>query len=149
MKEYVSLEAMVQYKAAHVAFDAKRFDEASTKFKASASILYDNIDILDVNKETVDSWLEQIKAKVKTITSDSASQLDDLRNKMHKIVDEHFDERIEQIAIKLLVDSYVYAGLSEVLKNKKSGGGGGWTQVLGWIIGYIVIRAIISAFSGN
>ncbi|MSR79058.1 MAG: hypothetical protein EXS59_02850 [Candidatus Taylorbacteria bacterium] len=143
-KEAVTMAGVTEFLAARKEFEAKNWDKAIPMFERAASVIYENIDIFDVNKEVIDSWLETIKDNVKILTADNADKVDEVHNKMKKQIDDAFDERLEQLAIKVLIDSYYYVGMTKVIKEKK-GGGSGWSW-LWWIIGFIIISAI---FSGN
>ncbi|MCE9585704.1 hypothetical protein K8R04_00060 [Candidatus Uhrbacteria bacterium] len=140
-KEAVTLFGVSHFLAARKEFEAKNWDTAVPMFEKSASVIYENLDLFDVNKEVIDSWLETIKSNVKIITSDNANEIDEVHNKMKKQIDDAFDERLEQVAIKVLIDSYFYIGMRQVTKDQ--GGGWGWSWVW-WIIGFLVIRAIFS-----
>jgi tetratricopeptide (TPR) repeat protein len=144
-KEAVTMAGVTEFLAARKEFEAKNWDKAIPMFERAASVIYENIDIFDVNKEVIDSWLETIKSNVKILTADNADKVDEVHNKMKKQIDDAFDERLEQLAIKVLIDSYYYVGMTKVIKEKKGGGGWGWSW-LWWIIGFIIIKAI---FSGN
>lgn len=143
-KEAVTMAGVTEFLAARKEFEAKNWDKAIPMFERSASVIYENINIFDVNKEVIDSWLETIKSNVKILTADNADKVDEIHNKMKKQIDDAFDERLEQLAIKVLIDSYYYVGMTKVIKEKKDNGSG-WSW-LWWIIGFIIIRAI---FSGN
>lgn len=140
-KEAVTLFGITEFLAARKEFEAKNWDTAIPMFERAASFVYENLDLFDVNKEVIDSWLETIKSNVKILTADNADQVDEVHNKMKKQIDDAFDERLEQLAIKVLIDSYYYVGMIKVIKEKGSGGGWGWSW-LWWIIGFIIISAI-------
>lgn len=132
-KEAVTKHAITEFIEAKKLFEGERYDEASPRLQKSASIVYDNIEIFDVDRSVIDSWLELIKNNVKILTSENASEVDEIQNKMLKKIDEAFDEQWEQMAIKILLNSYYYVGLGEVIKKKKS------SNVLSTIIRWVVI----------
>ncbi len=148
-KEAVTLYGVTEYVEGKKFYEASNWYSAIPLLEKSASIIYDHIDLFDVNKEVVDSWLETIKSNVKIITTDNAEKVDEVHGNMIKKIDEVFDEKMEQIALKVLINSYYNVGVARVIKAKQKSGGSGWLGWVGWIIGFIVIKAIISAFSGN
>lgn len=144
-KEAVTFYAVSEFAEGKKFFDANSFDSASPRFQKAASIVYDNIAIFDVEADVIDSWLENIKHNVKILTAENANEIDEVHNKMLKQLDESFDERWEQIAIKILINSYYYVGLGEAIKKKKSSDT--MSSVMGWIF-WIVIIIILSAIFG-
>lgn len=138
-KEAVTLYAFAEYVEGKKAFEAKSWDKAIPIFEKTASIIYSNIELFDVNKEVIDSWLETIKGNVKVLTSANADKVDAVHTDMRKKIDDAFADKLEQLAIKVLIDSYYYVGLSKVIKAKKSSGNWNW---LWWIIGFIILSAI-------
>jgi len=140
-KEAVTFLGITEFLAARKEFDAKNWDKAIPAFESVASVVYDNLDLFDVNRDVIDSWLETIKSNVKILTADNADQVDGVHNKMKKQIDEAFEERLEQVAIKVLIDSYYYVGMIKVIKEK--GGGSGWSgSWLWWIIGFLIMSSI-------
>lgn len=119
-KEAVSMYAAFEFVKGKTYFDGNRFDEAAPYLQKAASIVYENIDLFDVKKDVIDEWLGNIKHNVKILTSENASQIDEIHNKMLKQIDDAFDEKWEQVAIKLMINSYYYVGLGEVIKKKKA-----------------------------
>lgn len=144
-KEAVTLLALVEFADGKKFFDENKFDEAAPKLQKAASTIYDHIDIFDVNKEVIDSWLDTIKHNVRILTSDNVKEIDEIHNKMLTQVDDAFENRYEQIAVKLLINSYYYIGLGEVIKKKKTSNL--FQGVMGWII-WIAIILIIGAIFG-
>lgn len=141
-KEAVSFYAITQFVEGKKLYEAKAWDKSIPFFEQAATLIYDNIELFDVNKEVIDSWLDTIKSNVKIITAENVEQVDEIHDKMVKQVDEAFEDRIEQISVKILINSYYHAGLAKVLKEKGSGDwGGGWSW-LWWIIGLIIISSI-------
>jgi hypothetical protein len=142
-KEAVTLYATNVFLEARKLMDSERYDGASPLFKQSAAIVYDHIEIFDVNREVVDSWLQTIKGNVGILTTDNAKDVDEIQNGMIKKIDEVFDGRMEQLAIKVLINSYYYAGLIQFIKRKKSSNTSeriiGWAVTIGiiWLIGAI------------
>lgn len=141
-KEAVTMYATIEYVNAQKIYDEKNWDKAIPLFEKTASIVYDNIDIFDINKKTIDSWLGTIKANVKILTSENADEVDKVHNEMLKQIDEAFEDTYEQIAIKVLVNSYYKVGIAKLLKERK-GSGWGWNWAW-WIIGIIILSAIFS-----
>lgn len=136
-KEAVTMYAVIEFLDAKKLFDAGNYDGASPRLQKSASIVYNNIEIFDVDKSVIDSWLETIKNNVKILTSENANEVDEVHNKMLKKLDEAFDERWEQMAMKILINSYYYVGLGEVIKKKKT------SNVVSTIIRWAVTIGII------
>src|SRR3989338_878897 len=136
-KEAVTMYAVVEFVEAKKLFDAENYDGASPRLQKAASIVYNNIEIFDVDKSVIDSWLELIKGNVKVLTTENANEVDEVHNKMLKKLDEAFDERWEQMAMKILLNSYYYVGLGEVIKKKKS------SNVVSTIIQWAVTIGII------
>lgn len=144
-KDAITLYAVIVFLDGKKAMEAKEWDKAVPLYEKAASLVYENIDLFDVNKEVIDSWLETIKSNVKLLDKDNADKIDEVHNKMLKQIDDAFEDKHEQIAIKVLINGYYHVGIVKVLKEKGSGGGWGWSW-LWWIIGFIIIKAI---FSGN
>lgn len=136
-KEAVTMYAVIEFVEAKKLFDAENYDGASPRLQKAASIVYNNIEIFDVDKSVIDSWLELIKGNVKVLTAENANEVDEVHNKMLKKLDEAFDERWEQMAMKILLNSYYYVGLGEVIKKKKS------SNVVSTIIQWAVTIGII------
>ncbi len=131
-KEAVSMYSITKYVEGKNFFDAGSYDLAAPHLQQAATIVYENINLFDVKKDVIDSWLETIKGNINILNSDNASQVDEVHNKMVKQIDEAFDERWEQIAIKILINSHYFIGLGEVIKKKKSSNA--VSTVVGWII---------------
>jgi hypothetical protein len=144
-KEAVTLYSVTEFAEGRKHFDANRFDDAAPYLQKSASIIYENIDLFDVKKDVIDSWLENIKHNVKILTSENANDVDEVHNKMLKQIDDAFDDRWEQIAIKILINSYYYVGMGEVIKKKKAENSR--SSAVSWIV-WIVIIIILSAIFG-
>ena len=144
-KEAVTMYAVFEFVDAKKLFEAGKYDEARPRLQKSASIVYEHIEIYDVDKSVIDSWLELIKNNVKVLTAENANEIDEVQSKMLKKIDEAFDERWEQMAIKILLNSYYYVGLGDVIKTKKSENTR--SSVISWIV-WIVIIIILSAIFG-
>ncbi|MCX6756573.1 MAG: hypothetical protein NTW35_00235, partial [Candidatus Nomurabacteria bacterium] len=142
-KEAVTMYAAIEYVNAQKIYDEKNWDKSILLFEKTASLVYDNIEIFDVNKEVIDSWLDTIKSNVKILTSENADQVDEIHNGMLKKIDDAFEDTLEQVAIKILVNSYYKVGIAKLLKERKGSGWGGWSWVW-WVVGIIVLRAIFS-----
>ncbi len=138
-KEAVTLYAVSEFIEGKKLFEAEKYDQAAPFLQKTASIVYENIEIFDVNKDVIDSWLNTIKGNVKILTSNNANDVDEVQNNMLKKIDDAFDEKWEQMAIKVLINSYYYVGLGEVIKKKKASNL--WSWVI-WIIVIIVLAAI-------
>lgn len=149
-KEAVTLYATYKYIDAKILYDANKYDEAIPGLEKAASIVYENIEIFDVNKDVIDKWLETIKSNIKALTSENASEVDDAHNNMLNKIQDSFEERWELFAMKVLINSYFYIGIAQVVKSRKTNG---WlSRIGGWIVGIIVIaiiRGIIGLFTGN
>jgi hypothetical protein len=144
-KEAVTMYAVVEFVEAKKLFEADKYDEARPGLQKSASIVYENIEIYDVDKSVIDSWLDLIKNNVKVLTAENASEVDEVQNKMLRKIDEAFEERWEQMAIKILLNSYYYVGLGEVIKNKKAENTK--SSVIGWVV-WIIIIIVLGAIFG-
>lgn len=142
-KEALTLQAMSEFSEGKKLYDAKKWDAAIPHMEKAASLIYENIELFDVNKEVVDSWLETLRGNIKVLTSDNAEKFDEVYAGMLKKIDEAFEEKMEQFSIKLLFTSYYHAGLAKLIKSKRSKSNWNW---LWWIVAIIIIRAI---FSGN
>lgn len=139
-KEAVSFYAVTEYVEAKNAFEAKNWERAIPLYEKAASLIYDNIELFDVNKEVIDSWLGTIKSNVKILTPENADKVDEVHASMLKQLDESFDDKIEQVSIKILLNAYYHIGVAKVIREKKSGGRG-WSW-LWWIIGLMIFGAI-------
>ncbi len=140
-KEVVTMHAVIEYVEAKKMLEADNFEQALPLLEKSASIIYGNIDLFDVNKEIIDSWLETIKGNLKILTSENATKVDEVHNNMLKQLDETFDERWEQLAMKVLINSHYHIGLSHVIKKKKAEDSWGWVwSVVFFIIIYLIFK---------
>lgn len=144
-KEAITLKALVDFLEGKKAFEAKHWDKSVPMFERVASLLYEHIDLFDVNKEVIDSWLDTIKNNVKIMTTENADKVDEVHNDMRKKLDEAFEDRLEQIAVKILIDSYYYVGLVKVIKAKQAENTR--SNVIGWIV-WIIIIIILGAIFG-
>jgi hypothetical protein len=144
-KEAVTLYAVAEFIDGKKLFEADQYNESSPRLQKCASIVYDNIEIYDVDKSVIDSWLELIKNNVKALTAENANEVDEVQNKMLKKIDEAFDERWEQLAIKVLINSYYYVGLGEMIKKKKAENTK--SNIISWIV-WIVIILVLGAIFG-
>ena len=143
-KDAVTLHAISIYIEGKQAMEAKDWDKAVPFYERAAGLIYENIDLFDVNKEVIDSWLDTIKTNVKLLDKENADQVDEVHNKMLKQVDEAFEDKHEQLAIKVLINGYYHVGIVKVLREKGSGGGWGWNW-LWWIIAIIIISSIFGS----
>lgn len=140
-KEAVTMYAVVEFVEGKELFDKGRYEDASPRLQKASSIVYDNIEIFDVDKSVIDSWLEQTRGNMKIITKENENQAVEIHNKMLKTLDEAFGERWEQMAMKVLLNSYYFVGLGEVIKREKSSNTTStiiwWVVIIGifWIIG--------------
>lgn len=144
-KEAVTMYAVFEFIGAKKLFEDGKHDEARPGLQKSASIIYEHIELFDVDKSVIDSWLDLIKNNVKVLTAENANNIDEIQNNMLRKIDEAFNERLEQMAIKVLLNSYYYVGLGDVIKVKKTKD----TQstVISWIV-LIIIIIILRAFFG-
>lgn len=140
-KEALTLYAMIEFTEGKKLYDAKKWDASIPRMEKAASLIYENISLFDVNKEVVDSWLETIKGNIKVLTPENAEQFDKVYGDMVKKIDDAFDERLEQISIKLLIGAYYHVGLAKLIKERASKGGSGWSW-LWWIIGFFIISSL-------
>jgi tetratricopeptide (TPR) repeat protein len=136
-KEVATMHATMIFIEGKKLFEEEKYDEASPILQKAALIIYDNIEIFDIEKDVIDSWLETIKHNVKILTGDNIKEIDAVHDKMLQQVDDAFDERWEQMAIKVLINSYYYVGLGAVVKNKKS------SNVVSTIVQWVVAIGII------
>jgi tetratricopeptide (TPR) repeat protein len=143
-KEVVTLYAVARFVEGKKLFDADKYDDAAPYLRKAASIVYDNIDIFDVKKNVIDSWLENIKGNVRILTAENAGEIDVVHGKMLKQIDDAFDDKWEQIAIKILINSYYFVGLGEVIKNKKAENLR--STIIRWVVA-IAIFWLIGVFS--
>lgn len=143
-KEAVTMSAVIEFIDAKKLFEADKYDQARPMLQKAASIVYEHIELYDVEKKVIDSWLDIIKDNVKILTSENANEVDEVQNKMLKKIDDAFEGRWEQMAIKVLLNSYYYVGLGEVIKKKNSENTR--SGVFNWIVGFIIIAILIAIF---
>lgn len=144
-KEAVTMYAAIEFIEGRKLFDANKFDEARPRLEKAAAIVYDNIEIFDVDKSVIDSWLQLIKDNVKVMTAENAKEVDAVQDKMIKKIDDAFDERWEQMAIKVLINGYYYVGVGEVIKTKKAENAK--SSAISWIV-WIIIIIVLGALFG-
>jgi len=145
-KEAVTMYAILEFINAKKLFEDGKHNDARPGLEKSASIVYEQIDLYDVNKDVIDSWLDLIKTNVKALTAENADEIDEVHKKMLNKIDEAFDERWEQLAIKVLINAYYYVGVGDVLKAKRTENT--QSSVIGWIL-FIIISIILAAIFGN
>ncbi len=144
-KEAVTMYAVVEFLEGRKLFEKDMYDEAAPRLQKAAAIVYENLEIFDVDKTVIDSWLQLIKDNVKVMTSENAKEVDAVQDKMIKKIDDAFDERWEQMAIKVLINGYYYVGLGEVIKKKKAENTK--SSAISWIVWIIIIIALSALFN--
>lgn len=153
-KACVAFLAMGKYKQARYYFDSKQEDLAKPLFAASKKLIYDNIDLFNLNKTVVDEIISDIRKRLAGINIKNIGQIDDFRNSLVKLAQEKLGGQFEETVFIVLIDSYLFGGLADFTKDfrhKTSVANTlytiGWLTI--WIYGIGIIFFIIGWFYKN
>lgn len=116
----VTVVASKKYQRAHEKFNNKKFDEAKEMFNELIVLINKNIDLFNFNKEGLNSFIEGIKVRVAEVNASNLNQIDELRAEIRKMADEKFKDTFEQSALVILIDSYIYSMIADLIKETRS-----------------------------
>jgi len=119
-KECLTGIALKKHSYAHSLFNNKREVESKSYFIEAGRILYNNIDLFNLNKEAIDEVIAEIKQKTCNIKRSQLSQLDDYRNYFVNLTKEKFANQYEGSVIMIIIDSFLYVGVADLLQRVRS-----------------------------
>ncbi|MEX2053994.1 MAG: hypothetical protein WD883_00395 [Candidatus Colwellbacteria bacterium] len=113
----VSLHAAEMYKDAMDKFNQKMEEDSKAIFKKVQKLIYENLDLFDFNKASIDNIIEDIKKNIKKATLSNLSHLDSYRQSVVDIAKRDFaEDEFEGTILIMLADSYIYGGLAPKMK---------------------------------
>ncbi len=113
----ISMIALKKHKQARDYLDNKQEDLAKSLFEESGKLIYGNIDLFNFNRKTIDEIIREIKSNLTKISVRNIGQFDEYRNSFIKLAKEKFEGQLEESILIVLVDSYMFSGLSEAIKD--------------------------------
>jgi hypothetical protein len=141
-KECVFSMGFEKYKQAMDYFNNKQHCYAKPLFAEAGNIIYSNIGLFNFNKEGIDEIIADIKKS--TAKFDTHKDLDAHRNSLIQLAKEKFEGECEETILIVLIDSYFFGGVSNMLEkytNKMKTVNTlytiGWITVWFWGIGLI------------
>jgi len=130
----VSTIAAKKYQQARNFFDNKQEDSAKYLFEESGKLIYDNIDLFNFNKKAIDEIIEQVKENITKINIHNIQQFDEYRNSFVQLAKEKFEGQFEETTLIILIDSYMFSALTEVVKKARNKANiASILYVLGWL----------------
>ncbi len=111
--------AAKKYKQARDKFDNNNISTAKGIFEECSRMIYDNIELFDFNKKAIDEMIEGFKEATPKFNAKSIDDFDTYRDSYIKIAKEKFEGRLEQMALIVLIDSYLFSGISDFMQKYK------------------------------
>jgi hypothetical protein len=112
----ISAITVQKYKKARDYFDGKQEELAKPLFIEAGQLIYDNIDLFNFNKESLDEILDEVKSKANKVNLRNIDEFDEYRNSFVKAAKEKFEGQFEETIFIILIDSRLYGGLSDFMK---------------------------------
>ncbi|MFC1600704.1 hypothetical protein ACFL25_01340, partial [Patescibacteria group bacterium] len=106
-KMCVTLTALDKASEARKKMDAKSFNEGKELYKEVIDLVEDNLDLYNVNKKQLSSYISDIKSLVSKVTVRNISQVDDFRKNTWEMIDKNFKEDNEVYILKCYMDAYM------------------------------------------
>lgn len=116
IKLCISAIAVQKYKKAHDYFNSKQEELAKPLFIEAGQLVYENIDLFNFNKKVIDDILGEVKSNASKVNLRNISQFDEYRNSFVKLAKEKFEGQFEETILIILIDSYLFGGLSDLMK---------------------------------
>lgn len=131
----ITMLAFDKYKQAKESFKLKQNDNAKRLFKEARGLIYENIDLYSFNKDAVREMINEIKERTSQANIHNLSQFDDYRQSYIDLAKEKFEGHFEYTAFIVLVDSYIYGGLADVVESTQNSGS--WVNII-YVVGWIL-----------
>ncbi|MCB4757305.1 MAG: hypothetical protein LHV69_09825 [Elusimicrobia bacterium] len=138
-KVCVSLFGARDFKLAHELFEKQKWDESRPLFIKARSTIYDNIDLFNLNKKVVDEIISDINGRLANVSDQTVNAIDQFRAGIVEVAKEKYEDQFEGTVLIILIDTFIYAGLVDYLKKKRS------EKQFSSAIGWIVVAAIVIA----
>ena len=119
----ISAIAVQKYKKARDYFDGKQEDLAKPLFIEAGQLVYNNIDLYNFNKKSIDEILAEVENNANKVNLRNINQFDEYRNSFVKLAKEKFEGQFEETILIILIDSHLFSGLTDLMKKirQKSG----------------------------
>ena len=127
-------------------YDKKKYADAAPIFEDNVHYIMENIAIFDFNQEGLQEVLNEANRLSSNVTQQSASQVDNYRNKVVQDAQNIFGDQFEQAIVVMLIDSIIMGNVAAQIPKLKQQRL--VKQFVSWGV-VIAIFAIIGAVSGN
>ncbi|MBU0570053.1 hypothetical protein KKB40_04735 [Patescibacteria group bacterium] len=129
----ISAIALQKYNKARDYLNGKQENLAKPLFIEAGQLVYDNIALYNFNKKTIDEILVEVKNNAGNINSRNINQFDEYRNSFVKLAKEKFEGEFEETILVILIDSYLFSGLTDLMKKiRHKSGVVSMLYTLGW-----------------
>jgi len=117
-------------------FGNKQEELAKAGFMEAGELIYENIELFNFDKKAIDKITSEIKSTVAKASYHNLSQFDEYRKSFIETAKKNFEGKIEETVFIILVDSYIYGGLSDLMQETRRK-----TQILNalYIIGWLTV----------
>ena len=140
----ISAIAVQKYKKARDYFDGKQEDLAKPLFIEAGQLVYNNIDLYNFNKKSIDEILAEVENNANKVNLRNINQFDEYRNSFVKLAKEKFEGQFEETILIILIDSHLFSGLTDLMKKIRQKSGVvnvlytlGWFTIWFYGIGFI------------
>ena len=144
----ISAIAVQKYKKARDYFDGKQEDLAKPLFIEAGQLVYNNIDLYNFNKKSIDEILAEVENNANKVNLRNINQFDEYRNSFVKLAKEKFEGQFEETILIILIDSHLFSGLTDLMKKIRQKSGIvnvlytlGWFTIWFYGIGFIFFIA--------
>ena len=111
--------AAKKYKQARDKFDNNNVSTAKGIFEECGQMIYSNIELFDFNKKAIDEMIKEFKETTPKFNAKNLEEFDEYRDSYVKVAKEKFEGQLEQMALIVLIDSYLFAGISDFMQRYK------------------------------
>lgn len=132
----ITMLALDKYKQAQESFKLRQSDNAKRLFKESRGLIYKNIDLFSFNKDVIHEIVSEIKDRTTKANVHDLSEFDDYRKSYVDLAKEKFEGHMEYTAFIILIDGYIYGGLTDVVETRDTQSG--LSNILYWV-GFILL----------
>ena len=105
LKSTVAMYAIMTSKAGWDAYGYKNWSLAEAKFMEAEKIAKKYLDIFDIDKESLDTYLKNIDARIALVNANNLELIDVISNEIRETAKENFPDKWEGLLIVSLVDS--------------------------------------------
>ncbi|MFH0796980.1 MAG: hypothetical protein V2A65_08000 [Candidatus Omnitrophota bacterium] len=99
--------------------ELSRMDLAKLLSRQAGDLIYDNIILYNFNRKAIDEMLAEIHSNLTRFKSCHIKRCYEYRNSFAKLANEQFKGQPEEMALVILVDSYLFPHLINLHKRKK------------------------------